>query len=113
METLNSNSRKVFFWEVCPRQSMGFLPSGGQCTSKAPRKSVFGQGAAAQPASCPAICGIEKGDGRIKRRCRWAPGTQAKLLYLLFKPSRQGRNGNAGLAPVRIAATSHTILQTP
>jgi hypothetical protein len=40
-------------------------------------------------------------------------GTQAKLLYLLFKPSRQGRNGNAGLAPVRIAASSHTILQTP
>jgi hypothetical protein len=64
---------EVFFWEVCPRQSMGFLPSGGQCTSKAPRKSVFGQGAAAQPASCPAICGIEKGDGRIKRLSRWAP----------------------------------------
>jgi hypothetical protein len=40
-------------------------------------------------------------------------GTQAKLLYLLFKPSRQGRNGNAGLAPVGIAASSHTILQTP
>jgi hypothetical protein len=49
METLNSNSRKVFFWEVCPRQSLGFLPSGGQYTSKAPRKSASGQCAAGVP----------------------------------------------------------------
>jgi hypothetical protein len=33
-----------------PRQSLGFLPSGGQYTSKAPRKSVSGQGATG--ASC-------------------------------------------------------------
>jgi len=42
-------SPEVLIWEVCPRQSLGFLPSGGQYTSKAPRKSVSGQGAAGAP----------------------------------------------------------------
>src|ERR1035437_10210507 len=49
METLNSNSRKVLIWEVGSRQSLGFLPSGGQYSSTAPRKSVSGQGATGAP----------------------------------------------------------------
>jgi hypothetical protein len=32
-------SPEVLIWEVSPRQSLGFLPSGGQYTSKVPRKS--------------------------------------------------------------------------
>ncbi|HZL66794.1 MAG TPA: hypothetical protein VFC29_05620, partial [Candidatus Limnocylindrales bacterium] len=40
---------QVFLWEVCPRQLLGFLSSGGQYTSKAPRKSVSGQSAAGAP----------------------------------------------------------------
>ena len=40
---------QVFFWDICRRQSLGFLPSGEQYTSKAPRKSVSGQGAAGAP----------------------------------------------------------------
>src|SRR5208337_4506973 len=64
---------EVWIWEVCFRQSLGFLPSGGQYTSKAPGSRYLGRARLARPAPCPAICGIEKDDGRIKRLCRWAP----------------------------------------
>ena len=40
---------EVFIGDICRRQSLGFLPSGGQSTSKAPRKSVSGQGATGAP----------------------------------------------------------------
>src|SRR5271165_3509440 len=61
---------EVWIWEVCFRQSLGFLPSGGQYTSKAPGSRYLGRARLARPAPCPAICGIEKDDGRIKRLCR-------------------------------------------
>ena len=47
--------------------------AAGNTPSKAPRKSISGQGAAGAPCACLAICGIENGDGRIKRLCRWPP----------------------------------------
>jgi len=39
----------VSIWEVCSRQSLGFVLSGGQYSSKAVRNSESKQGAAGAP----------------------------------------------------------------
>ena len=43
---------------------------------------------------CPAICSIEKSDGRIKRLCRWAPRQHSMDVRLLSRPLilRKGRH---------------------
>src|SRR5664280_825848 len=47
--------------------------AAGNTPAKRPGSRYLGRARLARPAPCPAICSIEKGDGRIKRLCRWAP----------------------------------------